>query len=139
MQVSQKQLENLFQKFLAEARTPATKAKSRKTKKTATKATTPKVIKPTMTATQATTFDSYSVGNAAYLDSILACGCAPYVDIFTFKRWIAQGLVVRKGQKAIKVPVLKSTTTDEETQEVKKLFTTASLFCRHQVKPIAAK
>lgn len=88
--------------------------------------------KPRMTAEEATSFDRYSVGNAVAVKSALACGCEPYADVFTFPRWIAQGFVVRKGQKAIKIPVIVSK-IDTESNETIKLFRASAVFCRCQV------
>ena len=30
------------------------------------------------------------------------CACEPYSSVFTFNRWIAQGMSVRKGERAIR-------------------------------------
>ena len=44
-----------------------------------------------MTAAEAVTFERYSPTNAAIVSASLPCGCEPYQDVFTFRRWIAQG------------------------------------------------
>ena len=87
-----------------------------------------------MTPEQATTFNQYSPVNAAEVTARLECGCQPYQDVFTYNRWKAQGQQVQRGQKAIKLPVI-VVKKDEETEEVKRLFRTSNVFCRHQVKP----
>ncbi len=35
-------------------------------------------------------FDRYSIGNAVTLRQALSCGCEPYRDVFTYRRWQAQ-------------------------------------------------
>lgn len=80
-----------------------------------------------------------SVGNMVRVKTELACGCEPYVDVFTFNRWLAQGMVVQRGQKAIRLPVIKSrTTTDEKTGEThcRRWRATSAVFCRCQVAPV---
>ncbi len=90
-----------------------------------------------MTETEAKSFSRYSVANASHLKSALSCGCEPYKDIFTFGRWIAQGYAVKKGEKAIKIPVVR--TEDKEDGTTAKIFHNSPVFCRHQVQPITKK
>ena len=93
---------------------------------------------PTMTAAQATTFGAYSVSNAAQVKRSLACGCEPYRDVFTYNRWKAQGFQVQRGEKAIKIPVVKVVATENKdtgAEETRKLLGTGAVFCRHQVEP----
>ena len=94
-----------------------------------------------MTASEARSFDRYSVGNAASVMTALSCGCQPYQDVFTYNRWRAQGFQVQRGQKAIKLPVIITREVEgqdsEEARYIKLLRTTA-VFCRHQVAPITA-
>ena len=59
---------------------------------------------PPMTKAEATHFDRYSVANAVSVKTSLECGCEPYQDVFTYRRWKAQGFQVSRGQKAIKLP-----------------------------------
>ena len=90
-----------------------------------------------MTAAQAMSFSTYSVANASHVKHSLACGCEPYVDVFTYNRWQAQGFQVQRGEKAVKIPVVKVVATEnKETgdQETRKLLGTGAVFCRHQVK-----
>ena len=91
---------------------------------------------PALTSEQARTFGRYSVGNAAQVMTALSCGCEPYVDVFTFGRWIAQGYAVQKGQKALRLSVVReSVREDKETGEltVRKVFVAGAVFCRCQV------
>ena len=89
-----------------------------------------------MTSQQATMFDRFSAGNAVLAESALACGCKAYEDIFTYNRWKAQGLQVQKGQKAVKLPLVRSI-EHKETGEIthRRQLTSSAVFCRHQVSP----
>ncbi len=97
--------------------------------------------RPRMSAEEARTFDRYSIANATAVAHALAergtCPCEPYSDVFTFHRWIAQGSVVQKGQKAIRVQTW--STDEHETEEgdieLVRRSHTAFLFCRCQVAP----
>lgn len=88
-------------------------------------------------------FDRFSVHNAVAAEA--ACPtleCRAYSDIFTFRRWLAQGYVVKKGEQGTKVttwiPV--STPDDDDGQVARRTGPkTAVLFCRHQVEPRAAR
>lgn len=84
-------------------------------------------------------FDRYSVANAVTVKSALACGCEPYVDVFTYRRWQAQGMQVQRGEHAIRLPVIYAREeTDPETGETRsrRRFGKSAVFCRHQVKAI---
>ena len=100
-------------------------------------------VKERMTAEDAKRFGRYSAQNAGAVYAALKCGCQPYQDVFTFKRWIALGFVVRKGEKAIKLPLVKDVTkTDEETGEEttgRRILGLSFVFCRCQVQPLGAK
>jgi hypothetical protein len=91
-----------------------------------------------MSAQQATLFDRFSVGNASIAESALDCGCKAYEAIFTYNRWKAQGYQVKRGQKAVRLPMVKDVEREAENGEskTKRIFTTSSVFCRHQVEPI---
>jgi len=96
-----------------------------------------------MTADDARQFQHFSVHNAVQAE--MACvesGCRAYVDIFTFRRWRAQGFVVRKGEKGSTVttwvPVGKKTES-EEGGDIRRRPKRAVLFCRHQVERIAGR
>lgn len=56
-----------------------------------------------MSADEARYFNSFSHANVTLLMSMLKCRCQPYDDVFTFKRWLAQGLAVQKGQHGYKL------------------------------------
>lgn len=92
---------------------------------------------PPMTQAEALHFDRFSVANAVMVKAVLPCGCEPYEDVFTYRRWQAQGYQVERGSKAIKIPTVR--TVDHENKltgeiEQRKLFHTSAVFCRHQVK-----
>ena len=94
---------------------------------------------PTFNPQTARQFDRFSVAHAVTVKESLSCGCEPYVDVFTFNRWRAQGFQVQRGEKAIRLPLIYSRTeTDPETGEE---HTTqrkgrSAVFCRCQVKAI---
>ena len=82
-------------------------------------------------------FDRYSVANAVTVKQSLPCGCEPYEDVFTYRRWKAQGMQVQRGQKAIKLPlVIRGTRKDDESGEERafKRLASSAVFCRCQVK-----
>ncbi len=84
-------------------------------------------------------FDRYSVANAVRVKEALPCGCEPYRDVFTYRRWKAQGYQVQRGQKAIRLPMIyQRTEKDRETGEerTERRIGRSAVFCRHQVKPI---
>lgn len=93
-----------------------------------------------MTATEATTFDTYSVANAARVKAALPCGCEPYRDVFTYRRWLAQGQQVQRGQHAVKLPVIIAVERENDDGEIAtaRLLRTGAVFCRHQVAPVNA-
>lgn len=97
--------------------------------------------RPKMTAEDARRFDRVSLMNAATVATALECGCIPYQDVFTFRRWIAQGFVVRKGEHGIKLPVLIEREIEDDGQQtrVQRLRRTSAVFCRCQVKPLEEK
>ena len=97
---------------------------------------------PQMTADDARAFEHFSVHNAVQAEMACAEGsCRAYSDIFTFRRWRAQGLVVRKGEKGTTVTtwVPVPTQTDNEESTVRRRPKRAVLFCRHQVERIQAR
>ena len=89
-----------------------------------------------MSATEALDFRHFSVHNA--VQAQLACpeaSCEAYRDVFTRRRWRAQGYAVRKGEQGTAIPIWISTTSreddgdDKPVQRSKRVF----VFCRHQV------
>lgn len=94
---------------------------------------------PAMTPDQARSFDRVSVGNATLVLTVLKCGCHPYEDVFTYKRWQAQGFQVQRGEKAISLPLVKEIVEEDEggeTIEQRRILGHSWVFCRCQVKPI---
>ncbi len=91
---------------------------------------------PSFTPETARQFDRYSVANAVAVKQSLPCGCEPYQDVFTYRRWKAQGFQVQRGQKAIKLPLIRHyTRTDPETGEEKhgRMMSRSAVFCRCQI------
>ena len=90
-----------------------------------------------MTAGEARDFGHFSVHNA--VQAQMACpegSCEAYSDIFTFRRWRAQGFVVRKGENGTTVTTwIPVTKTDEHgsTTVTRQRPRRAVVFCRHQV------
>jgi N-terminal domain of anti-restriction factor ArdC len=94
---------------------------------------------PRFTPETAREFDRFSVANAVTVKKSLPCGCEPYVDVFTYRRWQAQGFQVQRGQKAIKLPLIyKRSETDPKTGErtESRRVGRSAVFCRCQVNPI---
>ncbi len=93
-----------------------------------------------MNAQQAKTFRRYSMANAMILSSAAAqrgCSCEPYKDWFTFRRWLAQGYVVRKGEHGVKISTYIETEheNDDGTITTSRRPWTSTVFCRCQVEP----
>jgi hypothetical protein len=90
-----------------------------------------------MSAEEARSFRHFSVHNA--VQAQLACPegtCQAYQDIFTYRRWRAQGYAVRKGQKGTAVTTW-ITTNGRRDDKPKTRPKRAVLFCRHQVERAA--
>jgi hypothetical protein len=97
--------------------------------------------RPAMTADQARSFDSFSVGSTLMAQRALSCACAPYVDLFTYNRWLAQKFQVRKGSECIRLPLVKNVEELDDGGEVvksRRILGTSRLFCRCQVDEIKA-
>ena len=90
---------------------------------------------PTMTATAAKSFGGFSTANAAAVMAALGCGCKPYMDVFTYNRWRAQGRQVAKGEKAIRLPLVTMVVRQAkgEEPETRRMLTSSAVFCRHQL------
>lgn len=96
-----------------------------------------------MTANEAKTFDGYSTGNAMVLAlaaKARGCGCQPYEDWFTLRRWNAQGYRVIKGEHGVKLSVFVKTehkgkdAAGNEVVTADSIPWTTTTFCRCQVK-----
>jgi hypothetical protein len=71
------------------------------------------------------------------------CACNPYLDVFTFNRWKAQGLSVKKGERSLRVASWTPTESGkealsqaEEGEQVSNLHlrpVNLCLFCRCQI------
>lgn len=90
-----------------------------------------------MTAEQAKQFETYSAANAGLATMGKECKCEPYVDIFTLRRWNAQGFKIKKGEKGSYVTTyVTHEKIDEEgnSHKTRQIHGTV-LFCRCQVEP----
>lgn len=102
--------------------------------------------KPKMTAEEARQFEMYSDKNAGIVEEAAAdrgCECVAYESIFTFNRWIAQGRVVRKGEKGtmIEIPNFREV-VDEATGEKKRIKVGSrriAVFCKCQTQKLEKK
>ena len=102
--------------------------------------TKPRTKRPALTPAQAKSFDRWSASNATAVAVSLTCACEPYEDVFTFKRWIALGRVVKRGQHGIKLPLVKEVDDDDDpTTPVKRILGYSTVFCRCQTEPLKAK
>ena len=88
-----------------------------------------------MTKKQATTFERFSEKNAAILESICPA-CEPYKDWFTYRRWLAQGEQVAKGQHGTRLTVIVERDDDDDEADTIQHADVwhAVVFCRHQLK-----
>lgn len=93
--------------------------------------------KVVMTAQEAKTFDTYSARNAAEVEDAFSCGCKPYEDVFTYKRWQALGMQVQKGEHGKSLSIIKEIKDKDDDGNVvkKKKMCYTKVFCRCQTKP----
>lgn len=88
---------------------------------------------------KAKTFEfGISAKNYENVKEQLECGCEPYQDVFTLKRWNVQGYKVKKGSKSIRTTrVVKKDieiTENGQKKTIQKSYPKNSfLFCRCQV------
>lgn len=92
-----------------------------------------------MSATEALDFHHFSVNNA--VQAQLACpeaACEAYKDIFTRRRWQAQGHAIRKGEKGTVITTWIMTRSGKEDGDEKPFRRPKRVlvFCRHQVERI---
>lgn len=94
--------------------------------------------RPAMTAEEALEFPRKSLVNAVIVSHTLKCGCQPYRDVFTYRRWLAQGYQVRRGEHSIKLGIVKQVEreTEDGDTEILKVFGNSHVFCRCQVDPV---
>ena len=91
---------------------------------------------PEMSAEAAREFDHFSVHNAVQAQQACPEGtCEAYSDIFTYRRWRAQGYQVQRGERGTPVITwLAATSSDENGDSITVRHATRTvLFCRHQV------
>lgn len=88
-----------------------------------------------MSASEALDFHHFSVHNA--LQAQLACpeaSCEAYRDIFTRRRWRAQGYRVRKGEQGTVITTWITTPpADDDGEKPVRRPKRVFVFCRHQV------
>lgn len=90
-----------------------------------------------LSAEEARRFAHFSLHNA--VEAELACPtgeCRAYQDCFTFRRWLAQGYVVKKGEKATRITTwipIRKRDAEGQTLLASKRRKVAAVFCRHQV------
>jgi hypothetical protein len=103
-------------------------------------------MKQKMTSQQAVQFEQTSETSTQILEAAArerGCSCQPYVDWFTFDRWIAQSKVVKKGEHGIRLmSYQKRQVEDKQKGDGSKKEITAPTrvydFCRCQVKDLDA-
>jgi len=106
-----------------------------------------------MTPSEATNFAGVSIASVLQIQSAIAdravqgthvsCECQPYADVFTFARWKALGMSVKKGEKALRISTFAPTgrtrsETNDEGEETERAIlrpVECCLFCRCQVEP----
>ena len=88
--------------------------------------------KQKMTETEAKSFDGYSASNAMLIYAALECSCEPYRDVFTYPRWEAQGYQVQRGEKGIKISVIRK--YEDDDGNAKTARKRSYVFCKCQVK-----
>jgi antirestriction protein ArdC len=89
-----------------------------------------------LTATEATSFDTFSLINATIVSMEKTCDCVPYQDVFTYNRWLAQGFQVKKGEHGIHIQTWKSIIKKDDNGESKvtgRFPKSSVVFCRCQV------
>jgi hypothetical protein len=89
-----------------------------------------------MSATEALDFHHFSAHNA--MQAQLACpeaSCEAYRDIFTRRRWWAQGCTVRKGEQgtAITTWIMRPSRDVDGDEKPVRRPKRVLVFCRHQV------
>ena len=96
--------------------------------------------KARMTEREATSFDTFSMMNATIVVSERKCECQPYIDIFTYNRWKAQGFQVKRGEHGTHIQTFVPITKADNDGNVKvtgRVPKTSVVFCRCQVEKSA--
>lgn len=88
---------------------------------------------------EATSFNRFSAYNAGVLAEAAeerGCQCVPYKDWFTYNRWLAQGMQVKKGEHGVKLVTIitKQIQAEDGTVKTEQFKKIATVFCRCQVK-----
>jgi len=89
-----------------------------------------------MSADEALTFERKGKFNPPMLEQIAeekGCGCVPYQDWFTYKRWEAQGFHVRKGEHGTKIFIQRENIDPATQQVISRSHFSTCVFCRCQV------
>ena len=96
-----------------------------------------------MNAQDAKSFTGYSMANALIVAAAAAkrgCQCQPYEDWFTYKRWLAQGYQVKRGEHGVRLSTfVEMTKTDDDGNKtiIGKRPWRSTVFCRCQVEESA--
>ena len=88
---------------------------------------------------EARRFDHFSVHNAVVAEATCpTLECRAYTDIFTFRRWLALGFRVKRGERGASittwVPVAEHDDGERHVARPRRPRR-AVVFCRHQVEP----
>lgn len=99
-----------------------------------------------MTPQEAVQFEQTSESHAQIIRDAArerGCNCQPYVDWFTFDRWIAQGKCVKKGEHGIRLIAYQNRTIEDKqkgdgSKKEVRMPARVYVFCRCQVKDLSA-
>jgi hypothetical protein len=94
-----------------------------------------------LTSDEARTLDTTLTKNALIVATTLECRCEPYRDVFTFRRWLAQGQAVRQGEKGLRLLYIGNEEQEgpDGTVEMKRVKSRSVVFCRCQVATLPPK
>ena len=62
------------------------------------------------------------------------CGCVPYTDWYTYRRWQALGYQVQKGEKGFRLAVFRE--VEDREGKTRSIPWSTTVFCKCQVKPM---
>jgi hypothetical protein len=57
----------------------------------------------------------------------------PYVNVLTFRQWVQRGYGVKKGEKSIRITVMKDIPDEDNPKQTRRVRRTACLFALPQV------